>query len=363
MAAERAMGPLIDVVKEAVLAAVRGELAAHKEEVNELRHLLTAAEERNKAASVAMEERERELAEARRELAEHKGAMVEQRDVAERKREMREKLVAELAAVKGEVGEVKGEVSEVKGEVSEVKGEVGEVKGEVSEVKGEVSEVKGEVSEVKGEVGEIRHVLTVVAKRNEVIAAVMKERERELADLKGAMVEQRDVAERRDSDMREMREELVAALAAVKGEVGEVKGEVSEVKGGVSEVKVELTALKGEVSEVKGGLGEVKGEVAAHKQSTPLQLEEAERGRVAEMRAHVEERERELAAVKRELAEQKGAGISQSEAEKKMAWEGMHRLHRACIACSFFLVTVIISFLASFPSSLAFTKNLSSTLS
>ncbi|CAI5519653.1 unnamed protein product [Closterium sp. Naga37s-1] len=71
MAAERVMGTLIDVVKEAVLAAVpvREELARHKEEVDELRHTLTLVEERNEATAAMMEERERELAAMKRELA------------------------------------------------------------------------------------------------------------------------------------------------------------------------------------------------------------------------------------------------------------------------------------------------------
>ncbi|CAI6009753.1 unnamed protein product [Closterium sp. NIES-65] len=56
------------VVKEAVLAAVREELAAHKEEVNELRHTLNAVVERNEATAAVMKEREGDLAAVRREL-------------------------------------------------------------------------------------------------------------------------------------------------------------------------------------------------------------------------------------------------------------------------------------------------------
>ncbi|CAI7917717.1 unnamed protein product [Closterium sp. NIES-53] len=89
------MGPLIDVVKEEVLAAVRMELGAHKQEVNDLRQMLNAVEEKNEATTAVMEEREREVTE-----------------------------------VKGEVNAVKGEVMAVKGEVIEVKGEMNAVKGE-----------------------------------------------------------------------------------------------------------------------------------------------------------------------------------------------------------------------------------------
>ncbi|CAI5499741.1 unnamed protein product [Closterium sp. Naga37s-1] len=94
------MGALVEVVKEVVLAAVRGDLSAHKEEVDELQHMLTAVEEKNEATNAAMEERERELAAVKRELAAVKG---------------------ELAAVKGELAAVKGELAAVKGELAEHK--------------------------------------------------------------------------------------------------------------------------------------------------------------------------------------------------------------------------------------------------
>ncbi|CAI5476872.1 unnamed protein product [Closterium sp. Yama58-4] len=44
MAAERVTSAVNELIKEAVLAAVREELAAHKEEVDELRHMLTAVQ-------------------------------------------------------------------------------------------------------------------------------------------------------------------------------------------------------------------------------------------------------------------------------------------------------------------------------
>ncbi|CAI6007417.1 unnamed protein product [Closterium sp. NIES-65] len=57
----------------------------------------------------------------------------------------------ELASVKGKVAEIEGEVAEVKGDVAEIEGDVAEVKGEVEEVKEEVAEVKEKMAEVKGE--------------------------------------------------------------------------------------------------------------------------------------------------------------------------------------------------------------------
>ncbi|CAI5474726.1 unnamed protein product [Closterium sp. Yama58-4] len=57
MAAERVLSGLHELIKEEVLAAVREELAAHKEEVDKLRHMLTAV---------------------KKDLAEQKGTMAEQ---------------------------------------------------------------------------------------------------------------------------------------------------------------------------------------------------------------------------------------------------------------------------------------------
>ncbi|CAI5940328.1 unnamed protein product [Closterium sp. NIES-65] len=167
--------------------------------------------------------------------------------------------------------------------------------------------VREELAAHKEEVNELRHTSSVVNERNKAADAVIHERERGLAPVKGELAEQRDVAERRELDMREMREELLAELVAVKGELAAVKGEVGEVKGGLSEVK-------GGLAEMRGGLAEMKGGLCEHKQSTALQLEEAERRRMAEIkeiRGQVEERERELAVVKRELAALKDAMIEQ----------------------------------------------------
>ncbi|CAI5458041.1 unnamed protein product [Closterium sp. Yama58-4] len=94
MAAERAVEPLIDLVKHAVLAAVREELAAHKEEVDELRHM--------------------------------------------------------LAAVNGELEEVKGELAVVKGGLAVVKGELAAVKREMADHEDATAEKLAESSRASG---------------------------------------------------------------------------------------------------------------------------------------------------------------------------------------------------------------------
>ncbi|CAI6009711.1 unnamed protein product [Closterium sp. NIES-65] len=125
MAAERVMGTLIDVVKEAVLAAVREELAAHKEELNELQNMLFAVEEKNEATASVMEERGRELAAVKGELAAYKEEGDELRHTLTVLEERYEATVAvmeergrKLAAVKREVTAVKGELAGVKAGLS-----------------------------------------------------------------------------------------------------------------------------------------------------------------------------------------------------------------------------------------------------
>ncbi|CAI5462120.1 unnamed protein product [Closterium sp. Yama58-4] len=79
MAAERALSALSPWLTKAALAPVIEELAARKEEVNELRHMLAVAEERNEAAAAAIKERTRELA-AKAELAEVKGELAKYKE-------------------------------------------------------------------------------------------------------------------------------------------------------------------------------------------------------------------------------------------------------------------------------------------
>ncbi|CAI5940218.1 unnamed protein product [Closterium sp. NIES-64] len=214
MAAERVMGTLIDVVKEAVLAAVREELAAHKEEVDELQNMMIAVEERNAATAAAMGR--------------------------------------ELAAVKGELAAHKEEEGD-----------------------------------------ELRHTLTVLEERYEATVAVMEERG--------------------------------SKLAAVKREVTAVKGELAGVKSWLGEHLQLEEADRRRVAEMRemrrqgGGRGKelaaesapVKGELAEHKQSTMLEQDKAVRRQMAEMRGQVEERERDLTAVKGGLVEIKDAMAEQ----------------------------------------------------
>ncbi|CAI5523052.1 unnamed protein product [Closterium sp. Naga37s-1] len=111
-------------------------------------------------------------------------------------------------------------------------------------------------------------------------------------------------------------------LAAVKGELVAVREEVAqqnervlmlEERNQVLENEVDVlrralgvVAERSELAAMKGGLAVAKGELGEHKQSKTLQLQEAERRRVAEMRemrGQVEEREREVSVVKMKLSE------------------------------------------------------------
>ncbi|CAI6009708.1 unnamed protein product [Closterium sp. NIES-65] len=165
MAAERAMGPLIDVVKEAVLAAVREELAAHKEEVNELRHMLTVAEQRNGATTAAMEENRREFIAAKTEFIEVKRELIA--------------VKTALFTVNAELGEhkqstaLKSEEAERK-LVAEMRGRVEERERKFAALQGGVNAVRGEVTTVKGEVTEqTLRVLKLEAALEEALVALL----------------------------------------------------------------------------------------------------------------------------------------------------------------------------------------------
>ncbi|CAI5507121.1 unnamed protein product, partial [Closterium sp. Naga37s-1] len=151
---------------KAVVAAVRAELAAHKEErdelqheVNELRLKLTAVEEKNEATAVAVDESERELAAVKQEVAEQSQSTRLQLEDAERTRsaEMREmrgqveererELAAELAAVKGELAELKLSTALQLEEAERRR--VAEMRGQVEERERELAAVKGELAEQK----------------------------------------------------------------------------------------------------------------------------------------------------------------------------------------------------------------------
>ncbi|CAI5499728.1 unnamed protein product [Closterium sp. Naga37s-1] len=106
MAAERVTCAVNELIKEAVLAAVREELAAHKEEVDELRRTLLAAGDQSNATAVV--EREREFAIVKGELA---------------------AVRAELEAVKEELEAVKGELAKYKDAMAEQRAESSRASG------------------------------------------------------------------------------------------------------------------------------------------------------------------------------------------------------------------------------------------
>ncbi|CAI6009668.1 unnamed protein product [Closterium sp. NIES-65] len=77
MAAERVASGVNELIKEAVLAAVREELAAHKEEVKELQHMLTAVNRELTAVKGELIVVKGGLAVVKGGLAEHEDAMAE----------------------------------------------------------------------------------------------------------------------------------------------------------------------------------------------------------------------------------------------------------------------------------------------
>ncbi|CAI6009680.1 unnamed protein product [Closterium sp. NIES-65] len=232
-------------------------------------------------------------------------------------------------AVNGLFGLVRGELAALRGELVVVREEVARQKERVAMLDGRNQDLENE----------LRRALGVVEERSVATAAVVEERGREVAAVKGDLF-------RINAELAVVNVNLTAVtgkVTAMKGEVNALNWEVNEVRGEVNAVKGEVNAVNGEVNTVKGELNAVKGkvgamkgdvnaaEVAEHKQSTTLQLEEAECRRVAEMREMrgVEERERKLAAVKKELDAHKNARmkvdvdlqIRQSEGDQKTAWQ------------------------------------------
>ncbi|CAI5509235.1 unnamed protein product [Closterium sp. Naga37s-1] len=262
--------PTSTLIEDKKLVVVREEVARQKERV------------------LMLDERNRDLEnELRRALG-----VVGERSVATAA--VVEEKGREVAAVKGDVIRISAELAVVNGNLTAVTGKVAALKGEVNAMKGEVNAVKGKVSAVKGEVNAVRGGMNGV--KGEVNA-------------------------------------VKRGVSAVTGEVNAVKGELNAMKGELNTVKGELNAVKGELNAVKGELEAGKRALAEHKQSTTLQVEEAERRRGAEMRGmrgQVEEWERELAAVKGELATVKKDAprkldvdlqIRQSAGDQKTAWQ------------------------------------------
>ncbi|CAI5987809.1 unnamed protein product [Closterium sp. NIES-64] len=262
-------------------------------------------EMRMRVLGVQLEETRRELAATRGELKEaERRQVVEMREMRGQVEERERELIAKLASMNGEVVTVKGELTTVKGELAEHK--------QSSTFQLEEAERRrvDEMRDMKGQV---------------------EERERALISHQDAIAEQVNIAERRRAeDLRELRgevQERKRTLAALKWELDEaerrravemreLRGQVEERKRGLEEVErrrvAEMREMRGEVEErgeemaaelaaVEGELGAVKGRLAEQKQSTAVQLEEAERRRAAQMR----EMRGQVGAVKGEVAEHK----------------------------------------------------------
>ncbi|CAI5940297.1 unnamed protein product [Closterium sp. NIES-65] len=173
MAAERALGPLIDVVKEEVLTAVREELTAH---------MLLVMRDRNETTAVVerVVELEKELEAVKGEVRAVKGELEAVKGEVKAVKGELAAVKGEFEAVKGELGVVKGELGAVKGEFEAVKGEVKAVKGELAAVKGELAAVKGELGAVKGELGAVKGDLGAVKGELEAVKGELAERGRSL---------------------------------------------------------------------------------------------------------------------------------------------------------------------------------------
>ncbi|CAI5486339.1 unnamed protein product, partial [Closterium sp. Naga37s-1] len=123
-------------------------------------------------------------------------------------------------------------------------------------------------------------------------------------------------------------------VAEIEGEVAEVKGDVAEIEGDVAEVKGEVEEVKEEVAEVKEKMAEVKGELAAavmEKSRTPCIVMPRRTAVAMLLLAFLlgaaivyfgknpgSQMEREVGAVKWELAQHKGAIKGLKDAMKKM---------------------------------------------
>ncbi|CAI5458042.1 unnamed protein product [Closterium sp. Yama58-4] len=349
---ERELGAVLAAAKREV-NAVKGELVEHKQSTT----LQLEEAERRRVAEMRgqVEERERELGVVKGEVNAVKGEVNAVKGEVNAVKGEVNAVKGEVNAVKGEVNAVKGEVNAVKGEVNAVKGEVNAVKGEVNAVKGEVNAVKGEVNAVKGEVNAVKGEVNAVKGEVNAVKGEVNAVKGEVNAVKGEVNAVKGEVNAVKGEVNAVKGEVNAVkgevnavkgevnavkgevnavkgeVNAVKGEVNAVKGEVTTVQGEVNAVKAEVNAVKGEVNAVKGEVAAVKSEMAEQKQSTTLQLEEAERRRVAEMTRQVEESELaalqgEVNAVRGELAEHKEVlvidlKIKESEGDQKTAWQ------------------------------------------
>ncbi|CAI5514165.1 unnamed protein product [Closterium sp. Naga37s-1] len=250
----------------------------------------------------------------------------------------------------------------------------GLVRGELAALRGELVVVREEVARQKERVlmldernrdleNDLRRALGVVGERSVATAAVVEEKGREVAVVKGDLI-------RINAELALVNGKLTAVTGkvnvvrggvnAVKGEVNALNGEVNAVKREVNAVRGGVNAVTGEVNAVRGGVNAVKGEVNAVKRGGGVNAVRGEvnavrwkvnavSGEVSAIQGELCEhrqstallRERELAAVKGELDEHKDtlmrldvdSRISKSVGDQKTAWEVSDELlfHRVCI--------------------------------
>ncbi|CAI5496092.1 unnamed protein product [Closterium sp. Naga37s-1] len=158
--------------------------------------------------------------------------------------------------MKGLFGLMRGELVATKGDLAALKGELAAVREELNRQRERVLMLERRSAVVENEVNALRRALSAVGERSVATAAVVEERGRELAAVKGE-------------------------VTAVKGEVTSVKGEVTAVKGEVTSVKGEVTIVKEKLTEHKGDMAEQLARIERRGESDLRELHEKARKRKA----------------------------------------------------------------------------------
>ncbi|CAI5509239.1 unnamed protein product [Closterium sp. Naga37s-1] len=151
-------------------------------------------------------------------------------------------------------------------ELAALKGEMAAVREENARQNERVMVLEERNQVLESEVNELRRALGVVGEKSEATAAVVEERERE--------------------------------LAAVKDELNGVKGEVIRIKGDLLVVNRKLSVVEGELTAVKGSMAELLNEAERKKPMDSRELRGEGRNGEDEVRVELprdrEERRREV---------------------------------------------------------------------
>ncbi|CAI5976408.1 unnamed protein product [Closterium sp. NIES-65] len=186
-------------------------------------------------------------------------------------------------AMKGLFGLVRGEVAAVRGELAAATKELATVKEELTAEKGEMTVVKGELAVVRDEVARQNERVVMLEERNEVLENEVNELRHALGVVGERSVATAAVVEERGRELEAVKREL----SAVTGELEADREEVGRQKERVLTLEEKNQILGNEVNELRRTLG-IVGE------------------RCVATGTVVEERQRELIAVKGELIELTG---------------------------------------------------------